>query len=114
MGTSILSKVPGAKGFLGFTAKTSGLRALVGAKAFGNMDLAGQLAGVYDDRYKVKDPPAIPTGDGTGVSADAAAAIERDRVRRMARQAAGLDSTIRTSPAGAALYSTQPKTLLGS
>ena len=109
MGNSILEKVPGAKSFLGLTAKTSGLRALVGAKAFGNMDLAGQLAGVYDDRYKVKDPQPIPTDN-----VDAAAQTAADRTRRLARRAAGLDSTIRTSPAGATLYNAQPKTLLGS
>lgn len=107
--SSILSKVPGAKGFLKATAKTSGIRALVGDKAFGNMDLAGQLAGVYDDRYKVKDPEAIPSPVADAAAPFAAA----DNVRRLAKRAAGRDSTIRTSPAGA-LYTAQPKALLGS
>lgn len=107
--SSILKKVPGAKGFLGFVRKTSGLRAVVGDKAFSSMDLAGQLAGVYDGNYKPADVQPIPT-DNT----DSAAMVERDRVRRLAKRASGLDSTIRTSPAGATLYSAQPKSLLGS
>jgi hypothetical protein len=102
-------KIPGARGFLNFTGKTSGLRALVGGDQFANMDLAGQAAGVYDDKYKPKDVQPVPSAD-----VDAAAMIERDRVRRLAKQANGIDSTIRTSPAGATLYSAQPKTLLGS
>ena len=111
---SPLKKIPGATGFLNFTSKTNALNYLLGRKEGGKLDLAGQLAGVYDGDYKPANVSAIPTGDGTGTSADAAALIARDRERRLARRAAGLDSTIRTSPAGAALYSAQPKTLLGS
>jgi hypothetical protein len=108
--SSILQKVPGAKSFLKFQAKTSGIRALVGDKQFGTMDLAGQLAGVYDDRYKVKPIEPIPTDSPADQNAPGQAA---DFARRLARKANGRDSTIRTSPAGA-LYTATPKTLLGS
>jgi hypothetical protein len=100
--SSILKKVPGAKGFLGFVRKTSGLRAVVGDKAFSSMDLAGQLAGVYDDQLQAGRRAADPNRQH-----GLAAMVERDRVRRLAKRASGLDSTIRTSPAGA-LYSAQP------
>jgi hypothetical protein len=82
----------------------------MGEKASAQFDLAGQLTGAHDHLYKPAAVEPIPT-DNT----DNAALIERDRTRRMAKRAAGLDSTIRTSPSGAAaLYTPQPKTLLGS
>jgi hypothetical protein len=102
-------KIPGAAGFLNFTSKTSGLRALVGKDQFASMDLGGQVAGIYDDKYKPKDVQPIPSAD---VGSDPLVAA--DRMRRLAKRASGLDSTIRTSPAGATLYSAQPKVLLGS
>lgn len=108
--SSILEKVPGAKGFLGFTHKTDALRYILGKQQSAKVDLAGNLAGVYDYMYKPKAVQPIPTDN-----VDAAAATEADRQRRLAKKAAGLDSTIRTSPSGAAsLYSAQPKSLLGS
>jgi hypothetical protein len=101
-------KIPGAKSFLKFTAKTSGLRALVGGEQFGNMDLAGQVFGVYDDRYKPKEVDATPSA-----SVETQAYAARDNMRRLARRATGRDSTVRTGPGGAP-YSAAPKSLLGS
>lgn len=98
-----------------FANKTMPHTWVMGEKASAQYDLAGQVFGAHDDLYKPKDAPAIPTDDGTGNDAEAAALIARDRMRRMARRANGLDSTIRTSPTGAAaLYTAQPKQLLGS
>lgn len=79
-------------------------------KQSASMDLGGQLLGAHDDLYKPAKVEPIPQTDTTN---DAMAAS--DRARRLARKAAGLQSTIRTSPSGAAaLYSSQPKALLGS
>lgn len=71
-------------------------------------DFAGQVSGAYDDLYKPKAVAPIPNVDTTQPSYDAA-----DIARRLAKKANGIDSTIRTSPAGA-LYTAQPKALLGS
>lgn len=84
-------------------------KAILGKKVASQVDLGGQLMGDYNSLYKPANVPAIPA---TGT--DTAALVERDRMRRLAKQANGIDSTIRTSPAGATLYSPQPKTLLGS
>lgn len=61
----------------------------------------------------------LGTADNSVVAApspnniDNSSLAARDRVRRAAKRAQGLDSTIRTSPAGAP-YTGQPKSLLGS
>jgi hypothetical protein len=88
---------------------------VMGEKKSAQFDLAGQLTGAHDHLYKPDVVQPIPTDNGAGMDTEAAALVARDRARRMARRAAGLDSTIRTSPSGAAaLYSPQPKSLLGS
>lgn len=84
-------------------------QAVLGKKVASSIDLAGQIVGDYDKLYKPKDVQDIPSP-----ISDSAAFTARDQARRLARKANGRDSTIRTSPAGAALYSPQPKTLLGS
>lgn len=84
------------------------VRKLLGDKTFSQLDLGGQVAGVYDDLYKPEKIEPIPTPN-----IDASANVERDRARRLARKAAGRDSTIRTSSQGAP-YSGAPKSLLGS
>jgi hypothetical protein len=81
----------------------------LGERQSAAMDLGGQVAGAHDDLYKPKDIAAAPSAD---TSVDAY--TQRDFARRLAKRASGRDSTIRTSPAGAALYSAQPKSLLGS
>lgn len=81
----------------------------LGERQSAAMDLGGQIAGAHDDLYKPKAVADIPSP-----IVDSAAFTERDQARRLAKKANGRDSTIRTSPAGATLYSAQPKTLLGS
>ena len=80
----------------------------LGRKKSASMNLAGQLAGSYDDLYKPAEVEAIPYQDST-----ASAFTQRDRTRRLASRAMGRDSTIRTGPGGAP-YSAAPKSLLGS
>jgi len=82
---------------------------VLGKKAFSNIDLAGQVIGQYDSMYKPKEVQDIPSP-----ITDSAEFTARDQARRLAKKANGRDSTIRTSPAGATLYSAQPKALLGS
>lgn len=82
---------------------------VLGKKTMAQLDPAGQILGNYDSLYKPKDVPPIPSAaDNQQSSVDAA-----DIARRLAKAAAGRDSTIRTSAAGA-LYSAQPKVLFGS
>ncbi len=96
-----------------FLNKTMPHTWIMGEKASAGLDFAGQLTGAHDHYYQPADVQPIP--DNTA-DANTAAATAADRARRLAKRAAGLDSTIRTSPSGAAaaLYNPQPKTLLGS
>lgn len=96
------------KNALQFGSKTHPHSWFLDKKTNASTDLGGQLTGAYDDLYKVKDQEPIPSP-----SVDNAAFTERDRTRRLAKRANGRDSTIRTSPQGAA-YSGAPKSLLGS
>ena len=96
------------KKLLKFSNKIQPHSLLMGEKASAQYDLAGQLAGSHDYLYKPKEIDPIPTPD------DAGANVARDRMRRLAKKASGRDSTIRTSPQGAAPYSAAPKSLLGS
>jgi hypothetical protein len=92
-----------------FLNKTQPHTWVMGEKQSAQFDFAGQATGAHDHLYKPANVQPIPTSD-----TDSAALVERDRMRRVAKRAAGLDSTIRTSPAGATLYNPQPKALLGS
>lgn len=79
-----------------------------GQKTFSGLDLGGQILGQYDNLYKPADIAAAPSP-----STDAPAYEARDRIRRMAKRAQGIDSTVRTSSAGAP-YTGQPASLLGA
>lgn len=80
---------------------------VLGKKASMGMDLGGQVAGAYDDQYKPTDIEAAPSPIN-----DAEAYTQRDRVRRVAKKAQGVSSTIRTGGTGAP-YTGAPATLLG-
>lgn len=80
---------------------------VLGKKASAGMDLGGQAFGAYDDQYKPADVVAPPTPIN-----DNAAYQARDRVRRVAKKAQGIDSTVKTSPTGAP-YTGTPSRLLG-
>lgn len=97
-----------AKKAVGFLEGLHPHSLLMGRKASASVNLAGQLAGSYDDLYKPAKVEAIPSP-----SNDTNAYAARDNTRRLARRAAGRDSTVRTGPGGAP-YSAAPKTLLGS
>lgn len=79
-----------------------------GQKTFAGLDLGGQVLGQYDNLYKPADIPAAPSQ----INNDASAYEARDRIRRIAKRAQGIDSTVRTSSAGAP-YTGQPTALLG-
>lgn len=91
-----------------FANKTMPHTWVMGESASAQYDLAGQLTGAHDRLYKPKDVTPPPRAD-----VDQSGLIERDRQRRLARRAAGRDSTVRTGPGGAP-YDGAPKTLLGS
>ncbi len=82
---------------------------LMGRKKSASVNLAGQLAGSYDDLYQPKATPAIPNP----VSGTTDSFAARDNMRRLVRRASGRDSTVRTGPGGAP-YTAAPKSLLGS
>lgn len=79
-----------------------------GQKTFSGLDLGGQILGQYDNLYKPEDIAAAPSPIN-----DAPAYEARDRIRRIAKKAQGVSSTVRTSSAGAP-YTGQPVSLLGS
>jgi len=81
---------------------------ILGKKVSAGMDLGGQALGAYDANYQPTDIPAAPSP----VTSDAPAYEARDRIRRIAKRAQGVGSTVRTSSAGAP-YTGQPASLLG-
>lgn len=93
---------------LRFANKTMPHSWFMSDKDSAKLDLGGQLFGAHDRNYRPKEVEPIPQIDMGSESN-----IERDRMRRTARRAAGRDSTIRTSSQGAP-YSSAPKSLLGS
>lgn len=84
---------------------------ILGRKKSAQFNLAGQLAGTYDDLYKPAKVEPIPSPSSPAAANDAYTA--RDFSRRLARRAQGRDSTVRTGPGGAP-YDAAPKRLLGS
>ena len=78
-----------------------------GKKTFSGIDLGGQVLGQYDSLYKPTDVQAAPSP-----IVDDQAYAARDRVRRIAKKAQGLQSTIHTSSTGAP-YTGAPASLLG-
>lgn len=97
-----------AKKAVGFLESLHPHSLAMGRKASASMNLAGQVAGSYDDLYKPAKVEAIPSPT-TATNAYE----QRDNTRRLARRATGRDSTVRTGPGGAP-YSAAPKQLLGS
>ena len=118
-------------GFLRTAARFSGSQQL--RNAIGSSNTAVQLfdpfgAGMENARNgaplaDITDPGGVLHNTGVADTAirsapspsgiDSSSYLARDQIRRLARRAQGIDSTIRTSSTGAP-YTAQPKTLLGS